>query len=313
MNRAIVFVDGDNVKVVFGNSVKTVKVSEFGSKQNHIFLNKLFSSFNVFIVDQVRPTSRNKLLSSLSAGKERAEPRPEPDRAAPQRHTPVDIPVRTEVASEVASEVDILTGKTSHAFLKSLAKTTLIIDDLPTGVMISGTDIPQHVSVGPGRTVNLGALDQESIQKSKILRSLMRRKILVPVTPDEANRAETEYSVQLQEENDARLDYESPIIDGPAADYVGAESQIHDAMPINLDEGADAPPEHASNEDSGGMDELMAQIAAAEQDGDIEIVELDGMEEASRADRREGLNAARQAIKETPSDHSGKSVLRRRE
>jgi hypothetical protein len=314
MNRAIVFVDGENVKVVFGNSVKTTKVSEFGSDQNSAFLDKLFSSFDVFVVSQVDTISRERLLVSMSNKKSVSDPIDkymDPEQEQQPRRAP-DIPIRPEVASEV----DILTGKSEHAFLKSAAKTTIIIDDLPTGEDIRGSGMKQFVSVSPGRTLNLGALSQEDVQKSKILRSLMQRKILIPITPGEATRIESDHDTKLQAENDARLDQYAPIIDrhsmGSGESQIHEAAAAHDAEEIDITDDMSDLPSHASNEDSVSMDDLMAQINAAEVQDDIEIVELDAPGEFDKTSSKAALSASREALRAKPSDPRGKSIVRAR-
>ena len=64
MSKALIFVDGETVKVVFGSALKCAKLAEVDQPANKAFFDKIFSQFDVFVAVQTSPVGKEKLLEA---------------------------------------------------------------------------------------------------------------------------------------------------------------------------------------------------------------------------------------------------------
>lgn len=224
MKTALLFVDDGLVKIVIGNTLKTIKFSEVDAEHNQGFLDQLFSSAKVLVVDKASELTRESF-----------------DDFATDVQNPHGSEVKAEIqAAPKATEQRIQRQQAIAAqddgtmLFRSLDETTIIVDDFPTDEDIP--DAPgakKSLVIRPDKALNLANFDPERIKKSNYLKRLIREGRLVPCTPAEADRMEREHSAKLMEDDRARTDASSPIIpDGiSAVDF--ARMQSTGSVPMN--------------------------------------------------------------------------------
>jgi hypothetical protein len=252
MKNALIFVDGGVVKVVFGSSIKVMRPDEVGLGHNKEFLGKLFAGHRVLFVERAAEMSMDEFLSGVSAKLVR---QPEPE-SKTQRLPASAIAVGPARQARPGSAPG---PEPSGQWIKSNAKTIIIIDDLPTNDELA-PGIKKALSLQPGRVTSLGALDQAKVAASTTLRRLIQNGTVSFSDPTEAMRLDIEHDEMTQQENDARLAQYSPIIEGPAHDYAsrGLPDETHGAAMMEITDDAPARP---NPEDSGTMSDLMSMIA----------------------------------------------------
>lgn len=236
---AILFVDGETIKIVIGKTLKCMHFSELSATHNIKFIEQLFGQAKVVSIDKVSPLDKNafdtfvsKFQSAVSTPEKASVPPP----VSPSKKSAATI-------REDAEEESIA------SFFRSLEETTIIVDDLPTGEDLPNLPgVKRMLAIHPNKAVNLSALPQEAIKNSAILKRLIREGKLIPCTRAEALAIESDYERKVREDNDARLDHMAPILTERAADYAAGLSSsgkldidAHDAETIDLTEDVSAP------------------------------------------------------------------------
>jgi hypothetical protein len=287
--RAIAYMDDGCLKIVFKGSVKKFESSDLGSREVVKFLAKIFSSFDVYVVQKVsKAASPEEMLAALS-GKPVAQEPPPPStfshaqEAMPPRMAP---PMPSEPEPPV-TDVDILSGNIQGVYLKSMSPTTIIVDDLPVGGEVRNTGRPLTLVIQAGRPVNLGHLDPEHVKKSSILRGLLANKTLVPIGPGEATILMAEFDEEQAKIEDDRLDQWAPIVDSKEGTMRAAASAVggggdepmvlgptSDVEELDLTSDVRGGIMGSSNEDSGSMEELMQAMSAQDEINAVDLVEL---------------------------------------
>lgn len=270
---SILFVEGGVIKVVAGNVLKTVRFEDVSLPHNKKFFDLLFADTTVLFVEKATPLSMEQFFEFV--GERPVQPAQDatPARASlpaamVSRPSPVIQQKTTKLASPQTPSIP-----DSGAWVRSTIETFLVVDDLFTGEEIPGRapglpSIKKALSIPPGRPIDLSRLDPEVVRKSSILRDLLRNGWLVKCTASEARAYEVAWQkkqAREAEENDRLSGLDTPIID---RDDVGRNGfrVINDEDPNTFDTTDAGMPRLPSNEDSGSMDELMRQMAEAEEE-----------------------------------------------
>lgn len=260
---SLMFVEDGLLKVAFGNSLKTIKFDDISKDYNRAFFEKLFKETKVLVVDGVSVLTADNFeafLTQVSAPVGgRAEPEPQ---AAPE---PAPEPEKkAQIKREVVAD---LVSPASGVFIKSNAKTTIIIDDLFTNQDVEiAPGQKKALAVSPDLPVNLSNLDPVQVRRSSILRRLIANGTFEPISAGEALKMEQEHEAKQAEEEKSSLDQWAPILDSGVsakryAEDKGRRSIADLAEPIDLTEEVSRPRTGPpSNEDSGLMSDLMNLI-----------------------------------------------------
>lgn len=201
---AVIYMDGDLMKVVFGRTVKELYADRV--LEDQAFFERLFKDYRVVVVEKAAEVTLPQIVG-MDEGKS----------SGPVAHdkTVEKSPEQAPAAKTAAKKEPEKTGM----WIKSTSRTTIIIDDLPTGIEIA-PGVPMTFSVPHDRAVSMANLDPETVQKSNILKRLLANGTLTWVTGSEAQQMEAEYAVKVAQENDDRLSHWSPIIDGSVDEYL---------------------------------------------------------------------------------------------
>jgi hypothetical protein len=205
MKTAVLFIENNIIKVVFGNLLKCVRADQLTLDHNKAFFNKLFAEHTVVVVETVGALTEDALYEMFEGGVAAAAPSPEPATPAPK-------PIQSAVAPKTAPAQPKIQEEEHRVgwWIKSNAKATIIIDDIYTGQDIP--DVPgakKALAVPYNRPVNLAEYDLEQVKKSTYLRKLLGNQTLVPCSPAEAEILEREYWRQQEADEsvkDADLD-----------------------------------------------------------------------------------------------------------
>jgi len=258
--NALLYVDGQAIKMVFGNSIKVVPVKDVGLDFNRLFLDKLFSDFRVFVVASVEPLARDQFQEMIQGGQvqQGAQP-PSPHQPRPPARTQPRVPM-TQVPMPVGSS----------SWIKSNSKTIIIIDDLFTDDEIQATGRRAALAIAPDKAVNLGLLNPENVKNSSILRSLLAKGIIEFTSEEEARQMDAEREQGAAEEmrqRDAAIDKEAGLVpEGvSAAEYARSGGRtIDEAQAIEVTAGPSSPQDSASGlvGEPETMTDLFSQIEA---------------------------------------------------
>jgi hypothetical protein len=148
--RALVYPDKQSVKIIFGSTVKKIDQKDFDSEASQRFIEKIFSSFDVFVATEAVIVGDSEQMKAALHGQKVGQKAPAdagyagaatfshaqeqmPAAPAPSSSPPVGAAPGDALPAEgpPVSDVDILSGHTTGVFLKSNAKTAIVIDDLP--------------------------------------------------------------------------------------------------------------------------------------------------------------------------------------
>lgn len=188
--HTLLFVDGDVIKVVFGNKLKCIRFEDVGVDYNAAFLDEIFSTTEVVSVENVSKLTKETLFKVIgSAPPKRPEARAEAVPAKAEKRSRVSDPIMPSVQAPPAGFAPQDGGDVY--IVSTDDRMTLIVDDLYTGhkVYRDGAEIEQTVILEPGKPVNLSGLDQASVKKSSahgILGRLLRQGTVKQISFDEA-------------------------------------------------------------------------------------------------------------------------------
>jgi hypothetical protein len=201
---ALLFVSENTIKIVVGNTLKIVKFTDMDLDHNKRFFERLFAEAKVVTVEQVSEMTKDALDSFVAQFAALTDKPKEPLPKSALVSMPSSHPPVPKQAPEPGD---------GPLIYRSTAATHIIVDDLPIGSTLRGTDTPVMLSIPPDRPINLSTLNPETIRKSAILRRLINQGVLVPCTPTEANQMEAQYDSKIKQEADARFEAVSPMID----------------------------------------------------------------------------------------------------
>jgi len=310
MTKALIFLDGDTCKVVFGNILKCFPISDHSKPDIEKFLGKIFSTYDVRVATATAKVEKSAFLSAIQRSSS-AQNIDLPSSAI-SRPKPPPQTMMTQLRNEASSH-SVAPDFANLNWVKSTAATTIVIDDLLTNEEIRpGTGIKRAFVISPGLPSNLFGIDAQSIRQSKILANLIRNGTLVPISQAEAFRIQNEYDIKTREENDAALDDVSPIVDRRSVMENGMNTGGHEATLLDLTSEADLMPSKDSlpNEGMGTMSELLGQIY---DEPEAEVVELsEAGEEPAKRDPAKMI-AERQAMAGNLKKSHGASAIRKRE
>lgn len=303
MTKALIFLDGDLCKVVFGNVLKCFPVSESSTPEIDKFLEKIFATYDVRVATATSKTEKEAFLSAIQ--------RASTSNSVPTKSVTVKARKPETMMSQIQQDAvrPVAPDFSNLGWLKSNAATTIVIDDLLTNEEIrAGTGIKKAFVISPGLPSNLYGIDAQSIRQSKILANLIRNGTLVPVSQAEAFRMQNEYDIKQREENDAALDDVSPIVDRRSVIENGMNTGGHQAEPLDLTNEVDLMPDKNSlpNEGQGTMTELIEQIYG---EADAEVVEIsEESQDEAVPQRISDREAMRQQVKIT---HAASAIRKR--
>jgi hypothetical protein len=181
--KAVVIPIDDHIKVVFGTSVKTFKLSEAKTADNVQFMDRLFSDFDVLTVEQISALTKeefNVSLDALVGGIDSA-------------------PVLAVAAKSVAPSLSVpkppvQKKKGDGLWFKSMTGVVVILNDVEgEKTSRNNVEFKQNVIIYPNRAINLGRYDKEQLKKSSCLRKLINDGDLIPCTQEEASLIEKRY------------------------------------------------------------------------------------------------------------------------
>jgi hypothetical protein len=228
--KAVVFLDGDIIKIIFGESLKCIPKKEVNLAYNKKFFEQVFSQFKVFMVESANELEKGSFYTWLSLATE--------TEITPESKSTKQAPINKKVA-EIIGDVE----DDGRMLFRSTEGTTIIIDDLPTGRDIPGMPgIKETLAIYPYRAIDLAALSPDLLKKSSYLKRLIKDGKLIPCTIAEARSMQEEYDARMRSENDARLDAVAPILNERAEDFVSrtvsGKLNVHEAETINVDDGS---------------------------------------------------------------------------
>jgi hypothetical protein len=307
MMKALIFLDGETCKVVFGTVLKCFPMSDHAKPEIDKFLDKIFSTYDVRVATSTAKTDKAAFVAALgrASGSQAVE-------------TPSSVVSKTRPTQTMVNQIKQPTSVQAPDFsninwLKSVAATTIVIDDLLTNQEVRpGTGIRKAFVISPGMPSNLLGIDQQVIRQSRILANLLRNGTLIPISQAEAFRMQNEYDAKMREEQDDILDDASPIVDRRSVIENGMNTSGHDVPPLDLTNEIDLMPTNDSlpNEGQGTMSELIEQMTSEEPEPQAEIVEISDEAETPAVPQRV---AERQAIRKQQGRTShGASAIRKR-
>jgi len=213
--KALLFVESGVIKVVFGTSLKCIKIEDVFLNHNKAFLDRLFAEHDVLVlqsadymtredVDQLATPEEEPQPEYEEAYEEEAydpfpevempparprqfrQPAPQQRQARPrqaianqQQRRPAQ-PQRRPVYDE---PVD------SGLWIRSNSQVAIIVDDIPTGGEFSPGQ-PRKLVVPGNRAIDLACLDQAFVQKSQILKRLLQNGTFSRCSAGEASEIE---------------------------------------------------------------------------------------------------------------------------
>lgn len=275
--NTILFVDNGQIKIVFGNKLKTMSFDDALLDHNQDFLETIFANSNVVMPEKVSILTREKFDQLLEKVSQKT--------AQPQNETPA---TKTEANRPRAGSSDqpqeprqktiVAVPEPDNTWIVSTSDVSIIIDDLFTGRTIArgNAQVKEAVALLPGKPVDLSGLDQESVTKSNILKRMLRNGLVRQVSFDEAMDLNGAY------EQNAPSKYFS-VHDVPNAGMVTTAKGQSEAERLK-NSMFDSPTEndleitasdmvttgrYASNEDSISMSELMRQMDQQEAEGNL--------------------------------------------
>lgn len=259
--KSLVFVDDGALKVVFGSSLKVIKPADVAQPYNIQFFDKLFAESDVVVLTSAEIISREKFDAYAAVLEGPAEVEAPAAQAPTPKRGVVPPKPRRMTPDEIVS---------SGVFIRSNAKTTIVVDDLFTNAEIA-PGVKKALAVLPDLAVNLSTLDQDQVRKSSILRRLIDNGTFVACSAKDALKMEEVRERKIADEEDSRLDQWAPIVDSHrrALDKEDDRSRIgRIADPIDITEDVQRPGIAAasSNEDSGLMSNLMDMLDQAPPD-----------------------------------------------
>lgn len=310
MNKALIFLDGDTCKVVFGNVLKCFQISENSKPEIDKFLEKIFASYDVRVATATAKTDKDSFIAAIQKAP-----------GAQEAHVPTSMiaktkPIQSPMVAQARQQQSSITQApdfTNLNWMKSMAATTIVIDDLLTNEEVRpGTGIKKAFVISPGLPSNLVGIDPQTVRQSRILANLLKNGTLVPISQAEAFRLQNEYDIKMRQLDDDSLDDSSPIVDRRSIMEHGMSAGAHEAPPLDLTNEADLLPtkDEVANEGHGTMSELMAQIYA-EPEPEAEVVELNDGEEAPIAPPPR--IAQREALRQDVPIRQRATAIRKRE
>jgi hypothetical protein len=261
IKTALMFVDDGAIKVAFGQSLKCVKFGEVSKDYNARFFEKLFAEASVFVVDNAEQMTQESFAEYVSglSGTEQATAGPASEVQAPAGH----VQEKRQTAAPNAAP-----KRAGSQLFRSTAQTYIIVEDLPVGDSLRGTEAKRYLSLPPNKAINLSVLDQEAVRNSSILKGLISDGTLVPCSSQEAMELERGAATAAL---DSRDDQWSPMIpaDVKAEDFasqssskgmIGA-SDMHEAATINV--GSETEPEYDPSRPLT-MEQMMSMTGASD-------------------------------------------------
>jgi hypothetical protein len=262
--NAVVFIDDpeQTVKVAIGNTLKVVKYSDLQLEHNKRFFERLFAEADVYVVDKVSPLPKEKFeqfIEGIQSGEVGPQAEAEAEVEAPQVRKPV---------TQRAPQRQVPAPAQRSSYLRSAAKTHIIIDDLYVGEGIRGDKtLKRALAIAPNTAINLALLDKEAVENSVILQQLMRDNILVPCTPVEAAKLQQLADQKAEEDSKTTLEIVSDGTSGSAERYAegvrrGAVS-VDDVEEIKIEDDGKEP-EDITSTGQLTMDQMLRMTGAAD-------------------------------------------------
>jgi len=282
---ALMFVDDRTIKIVIEDSLKCIKFEDLKAPHNIRYIEQLFSKCHVLVVDKASDLTKEDFAIWVSKleGEAPKEVEPKVQEKVEERAAPIVKAKRS--VPEILSEAE---DESERLLYRSTDETTMTIDDLPTGeVMVIGTNpktgesvtTEKTLAIHPYKAIDLSRLPEENVKNSKILRRLIREGTLVPCTRKEAIEMERAYDEKMRQDNDARLDAASPLIDGSVESFVinntsSGSRFSRDAESIEIID--DSPLDNRKGEMS--LTDLMRMSGAGDEEmPDVEPLAPEGM------------------------------------
>jgi len=251
MKNAILLIETNQIKVVLGNVLTTIKVNELNLTHNVSFFDQLFKETNVYCVQEISQMTREQ-IDNLS---------------------PVGTPISDEekkviknIDRPVSSKPTIQTKKDNDEvdfWIKTTTDTALIIDDLYTGRQIRG-GIEECLSVPHGRAINLAMIDPDKVRQSRILKRLLENGSIIRCSKQEAMQMESTYKAHLAKRKAKPI---SSSDGGGVEIEIGEGGRRRHIISDDNDNDLDLTNDVRSykrssldNEDSGTMSELMEAL-----------------------------------------------------
>lgn len=283
--NTLLFVDDEQVKIIFGSKLKCIKFADLLLDHNQKFLDHIFYSTNVVRVDKVARLDRdsfNKFVGQIPevlGGQEPQEAQgaqePKGPEGAPLDRAPAvsDPMTPRPKTSQITQSVDgMMPQDGGDVYIVSNDdRMTIMLDDVFTGtsIMRDGVEVHQTVALLPNKPVNLATVDQKSLKASKILPRMVKNGTVRQVSYDEAMDLVAKYEEQASNIISAHdspgvsiLDDSSPgsarrmaqgISEGSV--QAAAEAETIEVSSRNTSDSVNM--DMASHENSQSMDQLM--------------------------------------------------------
>lgn len=270
--KSLVFIDGNQIKIIFGNSIKVEKLSDINSNENLTFLDKIFKTYEVFVVNQTSKISKDDFLSIITK-KNNTETLSENNKTEENAIGNNNEENDTSKFKEVIQNNNYQ-SPTFMSYIKSNQRSCIVIDDLFTKDTIPGTNIRKALVVPIDRAVCLSHLDPNDVSKSSILKTLLKNNFLSIISKEEAMLLNNKYEENIKkqdEENDDRLESACPVLNSREDVYNQQQSsaktevnsksidKIANSIPIDVVESTISTDDEADSR-INSMSELMYSI-----------------------------------------------------
>jgi hypothetical protein len=318
MNKALIFLDGETCKVVFGNVLKCFPISDHSKPDIEKFLEKIFSTYDVRVATSTAKTDKEAFVSAIQKASGSQMVPAQAPASMIAKSKPMSSPMVEQAKQQKSSAIQAPDFANLN-WMRSTAATTIVIDDLLTNEEVRpGTGIRKAFVISPGLPSNLLGIDAQTVRQSRILANLLRNGTLVPISQAEAFRLQNEHDIKMKREEDADLDDTSPIVDRRSIMENGMGTGGHEAPPLDLTSEADLMPVKGEmpNEGYGTMSELMEQIYAPPGDAPPEEAEAEVVELNEQGDVSQSIPervAQRQALRQDVPVRQRASAIRKRE
>jgi len=278
---ALLFIDSQVVKVVYGNILKCVKFSDLDLPHNQKFFETIFDGHSVFMVKDVGELNRESFdvwldsqreeTSDIEIAPAKAEKaKVQPSGKATETVKKID---KSKISRAAAAIIEEAEQDSNRMLFRSTAETVITVDDLLTSQDIPGMPgVKQSLSIFPYRAVDLGAIPPENLKRSAGIKKLIREGTLIPCTPAEARSLQEDHDRKTREYNDAPLDSISPILKERVEDFVVGLGAIGDSMDTHGHDAETINIEPMSNESGDYSIDALMKLAGASEDSGVEEI-----------------------------------------
>ena len=291
--NTLIFIDGNKVKIVYGNKLKIISFEEIQLDYNQEFLDQIFYNTSVLTVDNISLLDResfNKITWSIKQTDPVKEQTEEPIKEVKEQSSLEKIISDPAGPPKVKHLEGFIPQPGGDVYIVSTSEVTMIIDDLYTKNKINrgGAMVQEATTLPPGKPINLSSLDQDSLKSSYILKRMVQNGTVKQVSFEEAMELNKAYEIKVESQlfsvHDSKNEGQVSFSVGGTSSEVDKlmdsmyDSTSKDTIEITSGTSGTAGTAGASggnrefqtNENSESMNDLMQMVDQAESEGMIQ-------------------------------------------